>query len=951
MLRFKWLKLKLLQKLTRLCQLLLKNMDRDNLKGTYLAVSLDRRYSVVWITCMKQLLRLCCVQLRAMTRANQSGKERMDLYLNFLVLFTDYTLWRFTAKLSDSVKRSMHLLCTKFVEHLYKRCSYFSAMHSLLANFLRSSYVTGQSLTAMFGFRQLAMYQLSPTMLVDFAVTLLTVPGCVFVLQKKAPESIQKLQKISFALHLLKAITVVAGKDPLVSLGVKPALSLFGNVINVCQMHIEEIKASEETSLMLDVFTVLTSVCDSSRLSKGSNASSWHPFFGWIKADIDRRNVEGLSLIQKQFQLLWNGPMVEMIVGTPLLRVSNSLSSKGKRVSIFRKQTILKKLNDSEFSMLKSGCELYLNCLSTFPLLSTDILIGLSCNGDVISQIWHALSDMSCLKEDLAFKVLTELSSQQTSLKTVLTLAIQATQYLIATLDDEELHTKQQYFTLDDLKDISTFLKHLVYKFIMEVQLPSMFSHCHALLTLLHSRDCRRSFTSDPNFWTEKKLRAGLVIKDLKLGKTYALNLLKYMPFCVPFKNRIDVFMESINADKECLGLLEKSHRRPATYITIRRGRVLEGGYDQLSSQPVTAIKGTIRVKFVNEQGLDEAGIDEAGVFKEFLEEFISVAFDPSLGLFKISSSGLLYPSPSSSVQENHLALFEFIGRILGKAVYEGIVVDVQFAQFFLSQILEHHLSSLYSSLDELVYLDSDVYKSLSYIKHADSGIEDLCLTFTWEENLLGKTITHELLLGGSLMEVTAENKISYVHRMAHFMLYTQLKQQSIAFLKGFHSVISPSWIGTFSPTELQSIISGEQVDFDVDDLRQHTEYFGGYHSKHQVIIWLWEILRNDLDKERKKSFLKFVTSCSRPPLLGFSQLKPRFGIRCVDIRDAEGTRESLGSVMKGFFSIRSPHSSEKLPSASTCFNLLKLPNYRKKAILREKLIYAISAHAGFELS
>ncbi len=162
------------------------------------------------------------------------------------------------------------------------------------------------------------------------------------------------------------------------------------------------------------------------------------------------RNVEGLSLIQKQFQLLWNGPMVEMIVGTPLLRVSNSLSSKGivvldcinyvsntnlvtgKRVSIFRKQTILKKLNDSEFSMLKSGCELYLNCLSTFPLLSTDILIGLSCNGDVISQIWHALSDMSCLKEDLAFKVLTELSSQQTSLKTVLTLAIQATQYLIA---------------------------------------------------------------------------------------------------------------------------------------------------------------------------------------------------------------------------------------------------------------------------------------------------------------------------------------------------------------------------------------------------------------------------------------------------------------------------------------------------------------------------------------
>ena len=43
--------------------------------------------------------------------------------------------------------------------------------------------------------------------------------------------------------------------------------------------------------------------------------------------------------------------------------------------------------------------------------------------------------------------------------------------------------------------------------------------------------------------------------------------------------------------------------------------------------------------------------------------------------------------------------------------------MDVQFAPFFLSQILEHHYSSLYSSLDELVSLDPDVYKSLTYIK------------------------------------------------------------------------------------------------------------------------------------------------------------------------------------------------------------------------------------------
>ena len=37
-----------------------------------------------------------------------------------------------------------------------------------------------------------------------------------------------------------------------------------------------------------------------------------------------------------------------------------------------------------------------------------------------------------------------------------------------------------------------------------------------------------------------------------------------------------------------------------------------------------------------NMQGLEEAGIDEMGVFKEFLEEVITKAFDPALNLFKV---------------------------------------------------------------------------------------------------------------------------------------------------------------------------------------------------------------------------------------------------------------------------------------------------------------------------
>lgn len=46
------------------------------------------------------------------------------------------------------------------------------------------------------------------------------------------------------------------------------------------------------------------------------------------------------------------------------------------------------------------------------------------------------------------------------------------------------------------------------------------------------------------------------------------------------------------------------------------RSRLVENGYQQLASLSPLALKGMIRVRFINEHGLDEAGIDQDGVFK-----------------------------------------------------------------------------------------------------------------------------------------------------------------------------------------------------------------------------------------------------------------------------------------------------------------------------------------------
>ncbi|CBY42450.1 unnamed protein product [Oikopleura dioica] len=191
---------------------------------------------------------------------------------------------------------------------------------------------------------------------------------------------------------------------------------------------------------------------------------------------------------------------------------------------------------------------------------------------------------------------------------------------------------------------------------------------------------------------------------------------------------------------------------------------------------------------------------------------------------------------------------------------------------------------------------------------------------------------SYELRTGGRDIAVTNQNRISYIHSVAHFRLFRQIKAQSAAFSSGFHQLINRDWLSMFSTSELQRLISGNNDgDIDFADLRKHVLYFGGFHGRHRVITWLWDILEKDFKKDERSAFLKFVTSCSCPPLLGFAHLQPPFSIRCVEVGDDD--------------------DRGRLPTASTCFNLLKLPNYSKKSILREKLRLAITMNTGFELS
>jgi ubiquitin-protein ligase E3 C len=110
---------------------------------------------------------------------------------------------------------------------------------------------------------------------------------------------------------------------------------------------------------------------------------------------------------------------------------------------------------------------------------------------------------------------------------------------------------------------------------------------------------------------------------------------------------------------------------------------------------------------------VEEAGIDGGGIFKDFMENITRAAFDVQYGLFKETVDHLLYPNPGSGlVHEQHLQYFHFLGSLLGKAMYEGILVDLPFATFFLSKLKQKS-----NFLNDLPSLDPELYRHLLFLK------------------------------------------------------------------------------------------------------------------------------------------------------------------------------------------------------------------------------------------
>ncbi|MCJ1283485.1 hypothetical protein MMC26_002815 [Xylographa opegraphella] len=390
-------------------------------------------------------------------------------------------------------------------------------------------------------------------------------------------------------------------------------------------------------------------------------------------------------------------------------------------------------------------------------------------------------------------------------------------------------------------------------------------------------------------------------------------SLLVKNPKVLEFDNKRNYFTRRLHSRSA-----EARLPQPPLQLSVRRDQVFLDSFRALHFQKPNEIKyGKLSIRFQGEEG-----VDAGGVTREWFQVMSRQMFNADYALFipVASDRTTFHPNKSSHINPEHLTFFKFIGRIIGKALYESRALDCHFSRAVYKRILGKPVS-----IKDMETLDLDYYKSLLWMLEND--IADIITeTFSVETEEFGVTDIVDLIENGRNIPVTEENKQEYVQLVVEYRLTGSVKVQLEEFLKGFHDIVPAELISIFNEQELELLISG-LPDIDVDDWKNNTEYHN-YQASSPQIQWFWRAVRS-FDKEERAKLLQFVTGTSKVPLNGFKELEGMNGFSRFNIHRDYGNKD-------------------RLPSSHTCFNQLDLPEYDSYEALRQQVYTAMTAGSEY---
>jgi E3 ubiquitin-protein ligase HUWE1 len=239
-------------------------------------------------------------------------------------------------------------------------------------------------------------------------------------------------------------------------------------------------------------------------------------------------------------------------------------------------------------------------------------------------------------------------------------------------------------------------------------------------------------------------------------------------PKALEFDNKRRYFYRQISHNQ---------HDSTGITLNVRRDQVFLDSFRALYYKSGEEIKtARLQVKFQGEEG-----VDAGGVSREWFQVLSRQMFNPDYALFTPVAADIntFHPNRTSFVNPEHLMFFKFIGRIIGKAIYDGRLLDCHFSRAVYKKILGKPVS-----IKDMESLDLDYYKSLLWMLEND--ITDIITeTFSVETEDYGEKKVIDLKPGGRDIPVTEENKQEYVRLVVDYRLIKSVEEQMENFLQG----------------------------------------------------------------------------------------------------------------------------------------------------------------------
>uniref|UniRef100_A0A672YT74 HECT domain-containing protein n=1 Tax=Sphaeramia orbicularis TaxID=375764 RepID=A0A672YT74_9TELE len=352
--------------------------------------------------------------------------------------------------------------------------------------------------------------------------------------------------------------------------------------------------------------------------------------------------------------------------------------------------------------------------------------------------------------------------------------------------------------------------------------------------------------------------------------------------------------------------------RNPYLVLHVRRNHLVSDTLRELTMYSDVDLKKPLKVIFDGEEA-----VDAGGVTKEFFLLLLKELMDPVYGMFThYKESNLLWFSDKCFVEQNW---FHLIGIICGLAIYNSTVVDLHFPLALYKKLLD-----VQPTLDDFKELSPTEARSLQQLlDYEGNDVEDtFLLNFAITRENYGMTEVKELIPGGESISVDKNNRTEFVDAYLRYVFSDSVKEQYAAFSSGFLKVCGGEILWLFQPSELMAMVVGNN-NYNWEEMEKNTVYKGEYTATHPTVRLFWEVF-HEFPLEKKKQFLLFLTGSDRIPIHGMESLK---------------------------IVIQSTTAAEHyLPVAHTCYNLLDMPRYQTKEILRRRLTQAVEQYEGFSL-